>query len=275
MKKILLAFDGTHFSEGAFEFARALNERKKILLTGAFLPQVDYGNLWGYGGGGMAGPIFIPVVEGRDVEAVTKNIEKFEKRCQKNGIEYRVHKDFTDFALPELKKETRFADLLIVGSESFYENLGTGEPNEYLQDALHGVECPVIIIPENFIFPKTNILAYDGSKSSVYAIKQFTYLLPELVNNKTLLAYAREKEDSEIPDDIYIEELAARHFQDLTVTKLTMNPKKYFATWLSEKNAAILVSGSFSRSAFSLILKKSFITDVIKEHKLPIFIAHQ
>lgn len=26
MKKVLLTFDGIHFSEGAFEFARALNE---------------------------------------------------------------------------------------------------------------------------------------------------------------------------------------------------------------------------------------------------------
>ena len=39
MKKILIAFDGTHFSDGAFEFARRVNELQPILLTGVFLPQ--------------------------------------------------------------------------------------------------------------------------------------------------------------------------------------------------------------------------------------------
>jgi hypothetical protein len=37
MKKILLAFDGEHFSEGAFEFASSLNRKERILLTGVFL----------------------------------------------------------------------------------------------------------------------------------------------------------------------------------------------------------------------------------------------
>ena len=41
MKKIILAFEGTHFSEGAFEFARKLNELRPILLTGVFLPQTE------------------------------------------------------------------------------------------------------------------------------------------------------------------------------------------------------------------------------------------
>jgi hypothetical protein len=135
MKKVLLAFDSTHFSEGAFEFARRMNEMNSILLTGVFLPQVDYANLWSYSGGGISGPLYVPLVEGADADAVAKSIERFELSCQKNDINYRVHKDFYDFALPELKKETRFADLLIIGSESFYENLGTGDPNDYLKDA--------------------------------------------------------------------------------------------------------------------------------------------
>ncbi|MES1223638.1 MAG: hypothetical protein ABUT20_49540 [Bacteroidota bacterium] len=100
MKKILLAFDGSHFSEGAFEFARVLNERKRILLTGVFLPQVDYANLWSYSGGGMSGNTFIPLLEDEDARAVEKNIKRFESLCKSNGIEYRVHNDFSEFALP-------------------------------------------------------------------------------------------------------------------------------------------------------------------------------
>ena len=38
---------------------------------------------------------------------------------------------------------------------------------------------------------------------------------------------------------------------------------------------AILVSGSFGRSMFSEMFRKSFVSDVIAEHKLPVFIAHK
>ncbi len=274
MKKILLAFDGSHFSEGAFKFAKILNERQRILLTAAFLAQVDYANLWSYSGGDASGAVFIPLVEDADTEAVVKNIEHFENMCKKNDIEYRVHKDFTDFALPELKKESRFADLLVIGSEKFYENIRTGDVNDYLQDTLHGVECPVIIVPEKFDFPKTNILAYDGSGSSVYAIKEFAYLFPELTSNPTVLVFAKEDGENTFPDEVNIEELTARHFPDLTLVKLQIDPRKYFVEAVQESKSSILVCGSFGRSMLSRIFRKSFVNDIIRQHCIPIFIAH-
>ena len=275
MKKILLAFDGGHFSEGAFEFARKLNERKRILLTGVFLPQVDYASLWSYSGGGMSGNTFIPLLEDEDAEIVAENMERFKMSCIKNEIEFRVHNNFNEFALPGLRKEARFADLLIIGGESFYENFGKGEPNDYLTETLHNIECPVIVVPENFTFPRHNILTYDGSESSTYAIKQFAYLFPELVGNKTLLVYINEEGADKIPDQVNIEELVSRHYPGFTITKLDFEPTKYFSTWLEEEKPGILVAGSFGRSAFSRMLRKSFVNGIIKEHTFPVFIAHR
>jgi hypothetical protein len=274
MKKILLAFDGGHYSEGVLEFARVLNEKNPILLTAAFLPQTNFANLWSFSGGGLSGADFIPLVEDEDAGEVKENIRRFESYCQKHGIEYRIHKIFFDFAIPELKKETRFADLLVISSEKFYEQAGAENPNEYLQETLHGVECPVILVPEKFDFPKNNILSYDGGESSVYAIKQFAYLLPELTGNETVLVYANENAE-EFPEQANIEELAARHFPDLILLRPEASPKKLFSEWLVEKNGAIVVSGAFGRSGISRSFRKSFATGAISEHRLPIFIAHK
>ncbi|MDP4261270.1 MAG: universal stress protein [Bacteroidota bacterium] len=274
MKKILLAFDGSHFSEGAIEFANRLNKINPVLLTGAFLPQTDLANLWSYSGGGLVGHEFIPLVEPGDADIVQKNIKRFESYCASNEIEFRVHKDYFDFALPELKKETRFADLMIISSETFYKSAGTDEPNDYLKEALHGVECPVIVVPEKFEYPVNNILAYDGSESSVYAIKQFAYLLPELTGNETTLVYIKESEEG-LPDESNIEELAARHYSHLTIFRFDADRKRYFNNWLLEKKGAILVSGAFGRSGFSRLFHKSFAANVIRDHQVPVFIAHK
>jgi hypothetical protein len=273
MKKILLAFDSVHFSEGSFNFARQLNDLHSVLLVGVFVPQLSYANLWSYAEG-TAGATYVPLLEADDSDAIEKNIRRFEELCRKNFIPYKVHKDFYDFALPELKKETRFADLLVISSETFYQNIGEGDQGEYIREAVHSAECPVIIVPEHFTFPKINILAYDGSPSSVYAIKQFAYLFPELCNQQTQVVYCSEELDK-IPDQGQIEELVKQHFFDASFLKLDINPKKYFKTWASENRNALMISGAFGRSAVSELFHKSFIADVILEHKLPVFIAHK
>jgi hypothetical protein len=275
MKKVIIALDGDHFSQGAFSFAEKINESQKILLVGAFLPQVNFATLSNYPGGGIDGPWLAPVIESSDTEKYAVCRKTFIENCEKSQIEFRVHEDLKDFSLAELKKESRFADLLIIGSEAFYENIGTEEPNIYLQEALHDIECPAVVVPEVYYFPENIILAYDGSESSVYAIKQFTYLFPELTSHKTIMVYAKDKDGEEIPDQDYIEELAARHFSNLTLEKLLINPIKYFDTWLLENKNAILVTGAFGRSDISRLLKKSFILDVLKHHKIPVFVAHK
>ena len=273
MKKIIIPFDGGHFSKGAFSFVSSLHEIKPILLTGVFLPEVDYARFFFFPTA-FAAPSFIAGVEDFEEEEVNKSVEKFEELCQKNMIEYRVHKDLYDSSIPQLTKETRFADLMVIGSETFYTNGIINGSNEYLKDALHTTECPVIIVPEKFTFPSHIILAYDGSASSVFAIKQFASLFPELCNLKTILVYAGDDRHN-IPEQVLIEELVARHFSNLTITKkVTSNNKNDISNWFFQLRNSLVVSGSFGRSAISELFKKSFLIQLIKEHSTPVFIAH-
>jgi nucleotide-binding universal stress UspA family protein len=273
MKKVLLMFDGAHFSKSAFEFVRQLNCLDHVLVTGVFLPQAVASSLWSYTDA-MTGTLMIPALPDTDTQVLTASKKEFETLCIKNGMEYRVHEDAYDFALPELITETRFADVLVLGSETFYEPDHNGL-TDFLQEVLQKVECPVIVVPEEFEFPDNTILSYDGSSSSVYAIKQFTYLFPELSKQPTILVYAQDEHKIEFPHESNIEELTARHFQDLTLLKLEINPAKYFAAWMNNKKGAILVAGAFGRSAISQLLRKSFIKTILGDLKIPVFIAHR
>ncbi len=273
MKKIVIAFDGRHFSEGAFEFVKLLNEKQAVLVTGVFLPVVDYAELL-YSIGGISGPIYYKEVEMEDTGIVLSNIKHFKTKCEHAGIEFRVHQSLDKHVISELKHESRYADLMVVGSELFYENLGNSTQDDYIGNVLHKSECPVILIPENYKHPENAILTFDGGASSVYAIKQFSYLLPELIDNKATLVFAGTGSEH-IPDLDYVKEYVSRHYNDLNIFKLQVNPELYFNTWLMDHSNSILVTGAYGRSAFSEMIKKSFITNVIHDHRLPIFIAHK
>ncbi|MBI2729856.1 MAG: hypothetical protein HYX40_03740 [Sphingobacteriales bacterium] len=275
MKKVIIAFDGKHFSQGALNIAEYLNEREPILLTGIFLSAVDYRDIIGVGAVGLGGPVFMPTLEKEDEDIIKESIAHFETVCQHKGFEYRVHKDNELFALEELITETRFADLLIISGENFYMNVGEKQPNDYMQRVLHKSECPVIVVPENYELPGNIVLTYDGGEESVYAIKQFAYVLPELCNLETTVFFASHKEE-ELPERDRISELAARHFKNLTLQRMDIiKPQKMFHEWINEKRGSMVVSGSFARSGLSESIRKSFIYETIAEHRIPVFIAHK
>ena len=274
MKKVLLAFDGRHFSEGVFEFVKQMNEQQKILATGVFLPSVDYVELLYSYGGVPAGPLFVSENIESDDQALEKNIALFRKRCNEYKIACKVHKDFSRHIATEIKNETRFADLLVLSSSSFYENLGVETLDDYIANVLHKAECPVVLAPENYTTPESIILAYDGSEQSVFAIKQFAYLFPEFRSTDVLLVYF-DKGKSGVPDKKGIDELLGLYFENLTVFKLKIDPKKELEEWIHKNGNTLLVAGAYGRSLFSEMFKKSFINDVIHDHKVPIFVAHK
>jgi nucleotide-binding universal stress UspA family protein len=275
MKKILLAIDGTNYSKGAMEFAKVLNEKNRIVLTGVFIPKKDYARLWNYAGEGIGSTFFIPLIEDVDSEEIKSIIEKFEKECQNNDIEYKVHRNYDDSSIATLIKESRFADLMILGSETFYKDYGVNKVSEYLVEALKETECPVIVLPELYKFPKCNIIAYDGSKSSMFAIKQFAYLFPEFTNNKTIIVYSKDDEANQIPDQVLLEEFAVKHFNDLTIFKNKANPTAYFNSLFLERKNALLISGAYGKSGLGSLFHKSFVSDLIQEHAIPVFIANR
>lgn len=274
MKKVIVAFDNGHFSPGAMEFVAGLNRLEPLSLTGLFLPHISHAALWSKKAGALAGSLFVPLAEEDEAAQTHAHIRQFEAFCQGNHIKYTVHKDFFDFALHDFKEETKFADLLVIGSELFYKGAEPAALNDYLKDVLSQAACPVVLVPERFEFPQTNILTYDGSEASVYAIKQFAYLFPGLCDRKTLVVYVDEDVDVNMPDEKKIRDLVCRHFDQSAYLTLHLDARKYLNTWLSEQQGGILVSGAFGRSSLSRLFNPSFIYGVITEHRLPVFIAH-
>lgn len=274
MKKLIIALDGQHFPKGAFEFVKNINTKTKVLLAGVFLSPVDYSKVLAFTG--MEGVTLMPewLIKNDDDLLVNKNISLFEEACSAEGIDYRIHKDTDLMAISSLIEETRFADALLISSDLFYQNVSKEQPNFYLEEVLKRSECPVMLVPENYEEPNRVILTYDGNESSVFAIKQFAYIYPELAKKESILLSITNHED-DLPEYSLITELVSRHYPDLKIQALHLKNKKDFSEWMSGKPNSIIVIGAFSRSVFSQLFKKSFASDVIHDIKMPIFISHK
>jgi hypothetical protein len=274
MKKLILALDGKHFPHGAFEFVKSINNTNKVLLAGVFLSPVDYSKVLAFTG--MEGVAIMPdwLMKGEDDVIVNKNVDVFEQACIAEGIEYRIHKDTNMMAIASLIDETRFADVLLVSSDLFYENVQKYQPNFYLEEVLKKSECPVMLVPEDYTEPGQTILAYDGNESSVFAIKQFAYVFPELAENETILLSIADHHE-ELPEYPMIAELVSRHYPHLKIMSLPLGNRNEFSKWIKDQPVSHIVMGSFSRSLFSQLFKRSFANAVIHDIKMPIFISHK
>src|SRR5690348_15092278 len=150
MKRILFVCDGDHFSNGAFQLAVSLNKKEKILLSGLFLPAIDYSGIpsiaYGEEGGFMLAPDFYEQEE----KKMDKSIVKFAHSCMEHAISYRVHKNTGFATITGLLAETRFSDLALIGSQFFFSAMDDVQPNGELKQLLHETECPVLLVPEKF-----------------------------------------------------------------------------------------------------------------------------
>ncbi|WP_018612992.1 universal stress protein [Segetibacter koreensis] len=272
MKKVLFVCDGKNFSTGAFDFIKSLNETEKILLTGIIFLSIDYRILIPT----SIYPDFAPLaslVEDEN-ENVENTIKVFKEDCVKNGIEYRLHEAGQSWNVIDLVKESRFSDLLVISEEMFFKNWGGEQPNHFMRQVMHYAECPVMVIPENYIPIEKIMIAYDGKRQSLFALKLFSLLFPAFSNLQTTIIYIKNEENENIPDIEYLEEYTSRHFPNLNIEKLHASASKNLSDSIQLGKDTLLVTGAFSRSALSNLLKESFVEKTIERHSVPVFIAH-
>jgi nucleotide-binding universal stress UspA family protein len=274
MRKVILALDGEHFPKGAFELAASIHREEPILLIGVFLSPVDISRIVAYTGI-EAIPLMPSLAESDYSEQVQNNINLFQQKCISEGLEFRVHNDAENLPLASLVKETRFADLVLISRESFFSNISKSQPNEYMQEFLKKSECPVLIVPDQLEMPDRIVLLYDGDVSSLFAIKQFTYLFPEECKLPATLIQATVSADDRLEDQELVSELAARHFADLTLQEVALHDRHEAAAFLSGQEKSWLVTGAYGRSLFSNLFRKSFADELIQRLALPLFIAHK
>ena len=278
MEKILMAIDAIHPDKNTLDFTAYLGRLTKSKITGIFLenlvaeerPVLKQ----------MQGSAYVDweldenSAEHRaKMQLIEKNIAAFKESCITRSVNATVHRD-RGVPAREIISESRFADLLVVDAETSFNKKYEGAPTEFVRDILKDAECPVVIAPETFDSINEIIFTYDGSKSSVFAIKQFTYLFPQLNKIRVTVLQVNSSEEEVNIDKYKFREWLRDHFDDMHFETLSGKTENELFKYLFKRKNIFIVMGAYGRNAISQFFKHSRADMVIKTVVAPIFIAH-
>lgn len=264
MKKILIVLHGENFPESAMNFISTLNEKSPLFLTALVLPGLPHIENWASYSVASIGNL-------KDVSA-EKNTDTFRKRCKTHHIQFAVHKGTTEPGIPQIVKASRFADLL-VASEGLLITDEANTPMEGLRQMMHQAECPVLVVPNEMRTPEQIMIAYDGSESSMFAIKQFTYLFPEFRSIEAIVVHM-DKNGASMPYKEHIEQWIKGYFDRYSMVTVNYNAAEYFSAE-ANPHPVLIVTGSFGRTGMSRWMHPSFADKLVSQYHIPIFSGHR
>ena len=279
MQKILLALDPVNPDKNALDFACFLGRLTKSKITGVFLentktsgkPRITEED-------GMPAIDWAPDEQSPEYKSKMSQVEEditwFKDACTNREVNCKLHRD-RGLPASDLVAESRFADMIVTGPDTSFNRLYEGRPTEFVKDILMKTECPVIISPERFDAIDEIVFAYDGSASSMFAIKQFTYLFPQLGERKVTLVQVNKTGIWEDPDKHYLTEWLKEHYSDLHFETRKGDSSTQLFEWLFKRRNTFVVIGAYGRTALSQFFKHSHAELLIHLLSQPIFIAHQ
>jgi nucleotide-binding universal stress UspA family protein len=276
MEKILLAIDAENIDIPAIEFACYVATLSRSKLTGIFIGNGQTETLAKIGahdrspkGKAVRSPE--PAKPGSFPE---ENVRMFGEICSNRSVRSELLHMEARQAARDMITESRFADLIILKADICFDKQVDTSPSHFFQELLAGAECPVLAAPPAFSGIDEIIFTYDGSRSSVFAIKQFNYLFPRLSNQRAMLLEVTEKATGELTAKEKIMELLKAHYSGIGFHTLHGKTADELFAYLLQKKNSMVVMGAYGRKLFSKILKQSTASQLLKAVDCPFFITH-
>ncbi|THU30716.1 universal stress protein [Niastella caeni] len=272
MEKVIVAVDANQVNIQVLDFACFIAKLTHSKLIGIFLGETESPEMQAKETiTGVGNNVLMEAKE--SIKQVDKSIYFFKEACRNRATNCSVHFGKGE-PVVDIIKESRFADLLIVDPEMSFRDKKEGVPSAFIKEVLSKSECPVLIPPFRFDGIDEILFAYDGSPSSVFAIKQFTYLFPELTDKKLIVLEVNENDEVPVIEKEKIGELLQMHFSAIGFKQLRGDASNELFSYLLGKKNIFVVMGAFGRSNLSAFFKHSTAELLLKTINLPVFIAH-
>jgi nucleotide-binding universal stress UspA family protein len=280
MNKVIAAFDGLNLSESTVDYAIYLSKHFQAHVIAAFVEEVIYHKRidkdeW---------PQYEPTDwEHIDVVATTEEktrsaaVKALKRRLDAEGVRYNVRTD-KPVALQSILTESHFADMLLIDADENFSSWDTSKPSRFLKNLLADADCPLMIVPREFKPIEKFVFCYDGSPSSVYAIRQFTYLFPASAEHLVeIMMVTDERHTNHFPNHHLLKELLKRKYSVVlqSIIKSEDTAEAMIEHLQTENKNCMVILGAYQRSSFSRWLQQSTADALIATLQMPLFIAHK
>lgn len=278
MEKILLIIGASGVNTATLDFATYIARLTGSKLTGLFLKNKDYDQASliskEYKHHGTASLINHKTTK----HFIDDNVRFFMEACERRG----VHGDVSIMgktlnnktsAFEETVDETRFADLVILDAETSIKEEAEALPTSFVKKFMNETECPVILAPAECSGIGEIVFCYDASRSSVFAMKEFTHLFPQFLNKKlTVLEVENESLLSKGKEKLL--EWLQKHYRDVSFQLLNGSVSNELYKYLAGKKDLFVIMGAYGRNTVSKFFRKSSADLIIRVVDVPIFISH-
>jgi len=278
MKKFLAVFDGFNMSKSTLDYAIQVTQAANAHLVGVFLDEFTYRsyNVIKVMKTYKNYEEKIKELDTKDKKKRDDAAQQFQKACSNAGICFSIHRD-KGFAINDLKRESMFADLIVINEYETFTKYRQESPTRFMKDLLCDVQCPVLVVSQNNITVDKIVLLYDGGPSSLYAIKMFSYLFGSFMDVPVEVLTVKDdlKTTSRVPDNKLMREFIKRHFPKANYTVVKGGAEEQIIGHLrTHKETELVVLGAYRRSELSRWFKTSLADILMKEMDTPLFIAH-
>jgi nucleotide-binding universal stress UspA family protein len=278
MKKFLAVIDGFSISKSTVEYAIQLTKAANAHLVGVFLDEFIYRS---YNVVKVMKTYENYEEKMKELDAKDKKkrddaAQQFQKACSKAGVQFSIHRN-KGFAINDLKRESMFADLIVINEDETFTKYKQESPTRFMKDLLSDVQCPVLVVPNNFKTINKIVLLYDGGPSSLHAIKMFSYLFGSLLDEPVEVLTAKDHfmATTRVPDNKLMREFIKRHFPKANYAVVKGEAEEQIIAHLrNHKENALVVLGAYRRSELSRWFKTSMADTLMKKLDTPLFIAH-
>lgn len=277
MKKILLVLDAEHVDTELIHFACNFATLSHSTLTGLFFGnyeeetpdvQIEFGAPY------VEEPPVYSAGPNITLQQLEEHITLFKKTCAVRGVRCQVECNNNSYGAESIIEESRFTDLLIIKASATRQRKWKETPTPFVKDVLTAAECPVLVAPGNLADIKEIVFAYDGSRSAVFAIKQFTYLFPELAEKKAVVLQVNKEEDMPVTEQQQLGKWLRQHYASIGFQVLQGRATEELFAYLYNRKHAIVVMGSYGRNGLSELIKPATASPLLKAIDLPFFITH-
>lgn len=173
--------------------------------------------------------------------------------------------------LKNIHDETLFADLALCSTKAVQKMILCG--NNGIETITQNFNCPTLIVPDSVTEIENIFLVFNGHPSSMKTIKEFSYVLSHLYQNKnvTILSATGNSANDAIADRLLMQ-YAKLHIPNVAYMKIIGNDGQSILNFTAKNKGVLVATGNNS------IAQEGIIKQETKNHKsdwdtLPVFIG--